>query len=357
MIRRILAAAPIRICDCGGWTDTWFAQRGRVLNVAVRPCAEVDVRVFPAAASRPRVIVDARDFGDRYAPSVFDPVAQADSTRPRQPRTWDRHPLLEAAIQELPPPDDVAIEVTVTCEVPAGAATGTSASVAVALIGALDRLRSGSMTWDEVARTAHAVETDRLGQQSGIQDQICAAKGGINDIRMHAYPDAEVRSITLPDAVRAELGRRIALVFLGRRHHSSEIHDKVIAHLSGLGPGCAQLEDLRRAADAACRAIVGGDLAALGRAMIDNTEAQRRLHPELVSAAAQQVIAVARVCGASGWKVNGAGGTGGSLTLLGPEAPGAMRAMLDAIASECPGARHIPTTLDSDGLRVQSVPG
>ena len=50
--------------------------------------------------------------------------------------------------------------------------------------------------------------------------------------------------------------------------------------------------------------------------MIDNTEAQGRLHPALVGAEARQVIEIARAHGALGWKVNGAGGEGGSLTLL-----------------------------------------
>jgi len=51
-----------------------------------------------------------------------------------------------------------------------------------------------------------------------------------------------------------------------------------------------------------------------------NTDAQRLLHPDLVSADAQTAIDVAAANGAWGWKVNGAGAEGGSLTLLcGPD--------------------------------------
>ena len=45
--------------------------------------------------------------------------------------------------------------------------------------------------------------------------------------------------------------------------------------------------------------------------MIENTEAQERLHPELVSRDAHRVIEIAKEHGALGWKVNGAGGEGG----------------------------------------------
>ena len=57
-MRTVTALAPIRICDCGGWTDTWFSRHGRVFNIAVRPCAEVRVNVFPASPGRPRVVLD-----------------------------------------------------------------------------------------------------------------------------------------------------------------------------------------------------------------------------------------------------------------------------------------------------------
>ena len=91
---------------------------------------------------------------------------------------------------------------------------------------------------------------------------------------------------------------------------------------------------------------------ALGQAMIDNTEAQRRLHPALVSQDAGRVIEIARAHGALGWKVNGAGGEGGSLTLLcGPRAE-AKRAMLQEIEAEGRGFQNIPIYLSRFGLRV-----
>ena len=50
--------------------------------------------------------------------------------------------------------------------------------------------------------------------------------------------------------------------------------------------------------------------------MIANTDAQRSLHPELVGVDATRVIEIAAAHRAVGWKVNGAGGDGGSVTIL-----------------------------------------
>ncbi|HWW52207.1 MAG TPA: hypothetical protein VNY84_00450, partial [Acidimicrobiales bacterium] len=66
------------------------------------------------------------------------------------------------------------------------------------------------------------------------------------------------------------------------------------------------------------------------------------LHPALVGSAAHEAIAVARASGALGWKVNGAGGEGGSLTVLGGEA----RQLVDA------GLALLPVTISAEGVRV-----
>jgi D-glycero-alpha-D-manno-heptose-7-phosphate kinase len=98
--------------------------------------------------------------------------------------------------------------------------------------------------------------------------------------------------------------------------------------------------------------VYAGDFPALGRAMIENTEAQGRLHPDLISRDARRIIEIARAHGALGWKVNGAGGEGGSLTLLcGPHSY-EKRAMIREIEQDNPLFQNIPIYLSRTGLRV-----
>ena len=49
----IVASVPVRICDNGGWTDTWFGGPGRVLNIAVVPGVEVAVTIYSALGVPP----------------------------------------------------------------------------------------------------------------------------------------------------------------------------------------------------------------------------------------------------------------------------------------------------------------
>lgn len=337
-LRIINSVAPIRVCDNGGWTDTWFAGYGKIFNIGVYPYVEVQIEIYPRDAQKERVVIYAENYGERYV---------------RHLRTgWEHHPLLEAAIEYMGVPEDLAIQVTIFSEAPAGASTGTSASVSVALIGALDRLTPGRLTAHQAANIAHIIETDLLKQQSGIQDQICAAYGGINFIEMFKYPHASVSQIHLPDSIWWELERRLALIFVGKSHQSSQVHEKVIRELENAGPTARQIETLRSTAEPSRDAIYAGDFVALGQAMIRNTEGQRELNAELVSADAQRIIDIARAHGALGWKVNGAGGDGGSLTLLCGDSSHAKRAMIREIEAESPLFQNITIYLSRHGLRT-----
>lgn len=339
-LRIINSVAPIRICDNGGWTDTWFAGYGTIFNIGVYPYAEAQIEVYPYSEQDDRVIIHAENYGQRYAVTPEDHVG------------WSKHPLLEAAIDYMHVPKNLSFEVTIYSDAPAGASTGTSASVTVALIGALDYLTPGRMTPHEVAAAAQYIETKMLNQQCGIQDQLCSAYGGINYIEMFQYPHASVSQIQVPNSIWWELERRLVLIYLGKSHDSSRIHEMVIRGLEDAGPDCVQLADLRTTARSSRDALYKGDFAMLGAAMIENTEAQTRLHPELVNADAARVIEIARAHGALGWKVNGAGGEGGSLTLLCNESSSARRAMITEIEQENRSFQNIPIYLSRYGLRT-----
>lgn len=338
-LRVINAVAPIRICDNGGWTDTWFAGHGKVFNIGVSPYVEVQIAVYERGTRPNRVILHAENYGERYAVKLGS-------------SSYERHPLLEAALEEVVLPKEHALEITIYSEVPAGASTGTSAAVTVALIGALDALTPGQMTAHEVAYAAHRVETKRLGLQSGIQDQLCAAYGALSYIEMFTFPYATVSQIKVPNAIWWELERRLLLVFLGKAHISSLIHEQVIAGLEQAGSAAAPLAALRHAAERSRDALYAGDFTALGQSMIDNTDAQRMLHPALIGIEAHELIALAKEHGVLGWKVNGAGGEGGSVTLLCGSSASERRSLLRTIVQVNPLFQPIPIALSRTGLRV-----
>jgi D-glycero-alpha-D-manno-heptose-7-phosphate kinase len=334
----------MRICDNGGWTDTWFARHGKVFNIAVYPYAEVQMHVYEHSEQRARITINAENYGERY--TISKPNG-----------CYEKHPLLEAAIDYMQIPNNIEIDVAIYSEAPSGCSTGTSAAVSVALIGALDTLTPGRLTPHEAALVAQKIETELLGQQCGIQDQIASAYGGINYIDMYEYPHATVSQIRVPERIWWELEHRLSLIFLGESHSSSDVHKKVISRLERSGSETEVLSRLRHTAEMSRDALYAEDLQALGKAMIKNTEAQRSLHPDLIGRKHQKVIDIAECNGAIGWKVNGAGGSGGSVTILHGSSQVGKRAMIRKVLEAEPEFREIPVNLCRFGLRVwQSYP-
>ncbi len=339
----VKATAPIRVCDLGGWTDTWFAEHGCVCNIAVAPHVEALIRLFPRRADLPHIAVHAENFRERF-----------DLTAGNEVRV--RYPLIEAAIQHIGVPDDMQVEISVYSDVPPGASTGTSAAVLVALVGALDCLSPGRLSLHEVAAIAHRIEVETLGRQSGVQDQLTSAYGGFNFIEILQYPHAAASPIAVRSDVAWEIESRLILLFLGMSHNSSEIHETVIRDLTRPDHDPRALEDLRQAARDGRDALYAGNLDAFGRAMVENTEAQQRLHPELVSKEAALAIEIAKAHGATGYKVNGAGGDGGSLTVLSGPDHVVRRDLIRDLEAANALFRCIPIRLSDEGLRRWTYP-
>jgi D-glycero-alpha-D-manno-heptose-7-phosphate kinase len=333
VIRTALAAAPVRVADCGGWTDTWFAGHGLVCSLAVGPGAEVRATGRPGTGT---VQLHLPDFDDAYEFAVG-----------RRP---GRHPLLEAAIGRWAP-SDIDLEITTRAFVPPGSGTGTSAAVVVALLAALDTVAGRDSDQADLARRAHEVETVELGWQCGIQDQLAAVHGGAIEITMREFPHGSVRPLHWAPSTRAEVAERMITVHLGHPHESSAIHRTVISHLADDGARHRLLEPIRLAARRAVSALETGDVRGWAEALRANTDAQRALHPGLVGPGAQAVIERADRHGAWGWKVNGAGGDGGTLTVI----AGGDRAELVGVLGTIAGCTVLDVGLDEQGVVVREI--
>lgn len=297
--RRVVATAPVRVADVGGWTDTWFGSPGQVCSVAVSPGVTVTAELVDGPSTR---------FEDA---------------------------LLDAAMAAIEVPGGV--EVSIASAVPPGASLGTSAAVVVAMLGALDALAGGTRTPAEVARLAHRVETVDAGREAGVQDQWAAAMGGCSLLQVGPYPDARHRALDVDPAVLDDLADRLVTVVFGA-HDSSAVHHEVIHLLTACGGSehDRARRSMRRLASLtaeAADALVGRDLDGWGALLSVATEEQRALHAGLVGEAHDAGIDVARSHGALGWKVNGAGGAGGSLTVLAATEPGAVERLTEALSS------------------------
>jgi D-glycero-alpha-D-manno-heptose-7-phosphate kinase len=306
------ASAPTRTADIGGWTDTWFAGEGLVCNIALDHRAEVRVALRPAAQRSVRLRI-----------RMTDEVLEFEADDPP-----GRHPIIEHAVLAARVPG--LLEVDIADSVLAGSGLGTSASVMVALVAALSAAAGESLSTEALVSRAHRYETI-TGKQSGVQDHAAAAWGGISRLEVR-YPEVRRHEVVVPAAAFAGLRSRLHTVFLGTPHASSELHDDVIARLDA-GHGGRELDLMRAAAARAAASLGAGDLDAFGASLTAAHEAIAEMHGRLVGDDANELVELARVHGAAGWKVNGAGGDGGSIVVLGPDDVERNAALVEACAA------------------------
>ena len=100
--------------------------------------------------------------------------------------------LAKAALQQTN--IDYGVEIITRSNAPAGSGLGTSASMGVALLGALNALNGADHLPHELAEQASAIERYELNILGGKQDHYASAVGGFN---VMAFSGEDVRTTNL----------------------------------------------------------------------------------------------------------------------------------------------------------------
>lgn len=324
----IRARAPVRFCDLGGWTDTRIVPSGAVLNFTAALYTHVTLEVGAFAG----VSIES-----------FDTDEQAHIRDFRQIEYNSVLDLFKAAIKRTG--IRRGVRLIVRSDAPPGSGLGSSAALGVATMAALARYLRWPMLPYEVARESQALETEELGLECGVQDQLASACGGVNFMEV-TYPNARVFPVPLNNATHCELEERFVLVYTGHSHFSSAMHEKVIAEYEA----DRNRHVFQRLAECAARgkeALLAGDLNAFAQAMNENWDAQKQLHPDITTPEIETLHERTTAAGAIGFKANGAGG-GGTVTILAQR----NRDHLVRRAVEELGMTVLPSKIDATGLRV-----
>lgn len=331
------ARAPVRFCDLGGWTDTRIVPRGAVLNFTARVYTYVTLNVRTGNSG---ITLESLDTDEK--------TQYQDIRRTEYNGVLD---LLKAAVVrsgiEVRNSGIYSIRREVSLQVrsdaPPASGLGSSAALGVAAIGALMRYNSRHLLPHEVAREAQRIEVDDLKLECGVQDQLASAYGGVNFMEVE-YPNARIFPIPINPELLCELEDRFVLVYTGKSHFSSGMHQKVISEAEQHRD---DFDALAGAAVAGKEALLAGDLAAFGAAMNANWEAQKALHPDITTPEIEALHRETSRHGILGFKANGAGG-GGTVSILARQGN---RHLIARAAREL-GMTVIPSLIDTTGLQV-----
>jgi len=292
----VLTRAPTRICDIGGWTDTWFYPKGAVFNICVDLYSYV------------RLVENTTKTINIFAENLKQSAEILNLRKIEYNGVLD---LLKAAIKRMN--IEKGLDIIVKADAPPGCGIGTSASVAVALIFALATYKRLNMDQNLIAALAHKLETEELGLESGVQDQYAATYGGVNFMEID-YPKVKLLKIEINENRILELENQFILVYFGSRS-SSRMHNAVISNYKNRDKTTINSFEIMRECAYEMKSSINSDIEILGEIMNRNWEAQKSLHPLMINPIVNKAEKIAKSNGAIGFKCNGAGG-GGSATIL-----------------------------------------
>jgi len=296
IIREVITRAPVRICDIGGWTDTWFCPEGAVFNI----CIDLYSYIRIIKNGKTKIRIFAKNLGKNVEILNFKSIEYNGNLD-----------LLKAAIKRMKVED--GLDIYVRADTPPGCGTGTSASIAVALVSALATYKGLHLDQKEIAILAHKLEIEELGLESGVQDQYAATFGGINFMEIN-YPNVKRTKITIDEKRIFELESQFILVYLSSRS-SSEMHSAVIENYKRGDPDTLNSLDIIKECAYDMKNAINSDIVDIGKVMNRNWEAQKKLHPLMVNPVINKAEEISKSNGAIGFKCNGAGG-GGSASIL-----------------------------------------
>ena len=286
----IITKTPYRVSLFGGGSDhpAWFKENGgEVISLAIDKYCYLSTRVLPP-------------FFDHKFRIVYSKIEMPNSYLDI------KHPAVRMGIKRFAPND--FLEIQHHGDLPARSGVGSSSAFAVGLIHSLKLLKGGSPTPSELANDAIELEQVDLMENVGSQDQIACALGGVNSISFHQSGKWEASPISLGNEYISEIEERMVLVFSGISRISSDISKNFLVDLKSKAKSMNRTIELARE----CTQILnsGADLDQIGEMLNESWGLKRALNPDSVNSKLEDLWDRAKLAGALGGKVLGAGGGG-----------------------------------------------
>ncbi|MBM4237254.1 MAG: mevalonate kinase, partial [Euryarchaeota archaeon] len=259
-----------------------------------------------------------------------------------QPLSEKFHPYIHAAIGRFWDGEPLSLEVS--SDLPSGSGLGSSAAVTVAVLGALDRMRS-SYAAASVAERAFEVESIVQGRASPVDTSTCTHGRGIFVDRSRGDRFLwEIRRDTrkwfIHDCEAPDMGMVVG--YTGVNAHTGPLVAKVKRFVDRSSFGRELIEEIGQIAVEGRGRLMANDKVGLGRLMNRN---QKLLAVLGVSSPELEKLIDASLPHSYGAKLTGAGG-GGSMIALTDEP----QKVCDAIARR--GGTPFIVRTGVEGLKV-----
>src|SRR5688572_8520246 len=331
----IESSAPTRVDLAGGTIDIWplylFHPGAATVNFAIslRAHCRIETR------NDNRIILESSDrqLGFETSVSAIGELAKE-----------ERLELISKLVHFFQPTG--GFHLTTTSQAPAGAGLGGSSALAIACIGALNRLAGDRYDERKFITLVANIETTVIRVPAGLQDYYPAFYGATSCI--HFRPDGIEREALKID--ETELESRIAICYTGEpRLSGTNNWDITKRHIDG-DPELFQLfEGIRDSALAMREALLANDWERVRATMHAAYPNRKRLAPGVATPQMENLVNKALANGAEAAKICGAGG-GGCIAFLCAEG---RKAEVERALNGEDGAEIIDWKFSREGLTIK----
>jgi D-glycero-alpha-D-manno-heptose-7-phosphate kinase len=330
----IESSAPTRVDLAGGTIDIWplylFHPGAATVNFATSLRAHCQIKTRDDG----RIVLESRD---RKIAFETELAAIEDLVRE------ERLELISKLVHFFKP--TTGFHLTANSEAPAGAGMGGSSALAIACIGALNRLVGNRYDERKFITIAANIETTVIRVPAGFQDYYPAQYGSTSCL--HFRPDGIAREALRIDEKKLE--SRIVICYTGEPRLSGTNNWEIFKrHIDGDTELFELFDGIRDSAWRMRAALLADDWNEVSETMRAGYPNRKRLTPGVTTPQMERLVEIALANGAEAAKVCGAGG-GGCIAFLCGEG---RKADLERALNGAEGAEILNWKVSHEGLTV-----
>lgn len=331
----IETSAPPRVDLAGGTIDIWplylFHPGATTVNFALTLHARCRIETRDDS----RIILESRDRGTSF---------ETDLSKIDDLRTQERLELVSKLVHFFRP--NTGFHLTTESAAPAGAGLGGSSALAIACVGALNRLVGDRYEQRKFVVIAANVESQVIKVPAGFQDYYPPLYGSVSCI--HFRPDGIEREALQINT--DELERRIVIIYTGEPRLSGINNWEAFKkHIDGDNEIFQIFEGIRDSALRMRAALQASDWDRMAASMKQAFPNRKKLAPTITTPQMDMLLDKALANGAQGAKVCGAGGGGCMAFLCTPE----RKADVERALGEEEGVEVLSWKVAKEGLVIK----
>jgi D-glycero-alpha-D-manno-heptose-7-phosphate kinase len=298
----IRSKAPLRLGLAGGGTDiAYYCSRygGYVLNATVDMYAYCTIEPNEDG----KIEFSAADLGIKEEHnsalklSISSVLPLHTGIYNRIVSDWLKKPL--------------SFKMTTYSDAPAGSGLGSSSTMVVAIIKALEEWLNLPLGEYDIAHLAYKIEREDVGLEGGKQDQYAATFGGFNFMEFYEEDRVIVNPLRLKRWIRNELEASLILFYTGVSRESANIIREQIQHTNkGDEKNIESMHEMKRQAVLMKEALLKGDFKGFSSCLMNGWLAKRNAASSISNSFLDDIYQYAIDNGAESAKISGAGGGG-----------------------------------------------